>query len=322
METLREQVLAVAQSVGLDESRVDGLVRFTTNWREREPSTVRKVMTAVLTAFGALIIGVSFIGVLMSTMDIRGQLPLFLVIGITFFPAAFFCLSSQGLETVGLTLMIIGLIASGVPASFEFDSSSPRLMAALIFPVWLTVLVFAIVKMRNRAAVFTAMIIAEVYLLIFLIRQLESGPVGLSVAVLLNLLVVLLLSSPVVAIPLRLSAWLRPPLSVATTLAATLFAFVLTFERVYDNLSPDGKIALTLYNILFFVATAAMVWFGLRRNSRRLVWIGGLFWFAFLVYKYYDLLWNLLDKSVVLIVLGLVCIGAGYTIRRRITHEA
>ena len=321
MENLREQVLAIAQSAGIDESRVDKLVKFTTNWQEHEPSTVRKVMTAVLTAFGALIIGASFIGLLAVTMQMKEQLPLFLVIGITFFPAAFLCLS-LGQETVGMTLMIIGLIASGVPASINFDSSSPRSIEILLFPVWMAISVFAIMRMRNRAAVFTALIIAEAYLLTFLILQSESAPIGLSATVLLNLLIVLFLSIPIAAIPLRLSARIQPVLLTGTILAATLFTFVLTFEGIYKNLSEEGALVLTLYNVLFFAATGAMVWFGKRRNSRRLIWIGGLFWFAFLVYKYYDLLWNLLDKSVVLITLGFLFIGAGYLIQRRATNEA
>jgi uncharacterized membrane protein len=107
-------------------------------------------------------------------------------------------------------------------------------------------------------------------------------------------------------------------LLTATILAATLFAFALTFEGIYDVLSLGGKVVLTIYNVVFFTATGTMVWFGKQRDSRRLVWIGGIFWFAFLFYKYYDLLWNLLDKSVVLIILGLIFIGVGYTISRAI----
>ena len=107
-------------------------------------------------------------------------------------------------------------------------------------------------------------------------------------------------------------------LLTATILAATLFAFALTFEEIYEGFSTEGKVVLTLYNVVFFAATGTMVWFGKHRDNRRLVWIGGIFWFAFLFYKYYDLLWNLLDKSVVLIILGLLFIGAGYTLSRAI----
>ena len=323
MENLREQVLAIARSVEIDESRVDGLVEFAINWREHEPSTARKVMTAVLTAFGALIIGGAFIGLLAITLEIDRQLPLFLIIGLSFFPAAFFCFAGLSLtvkgkrkyETVAMTLMIIGLIASGVPASIDFDDSR---IALLLFPVWLAVAIAAITKMRDRGAVFTTMIITEAYLLTFLITLSESAPIGLAVTVLVNLLVVLLLSFPIKVIPFRLSARIQPVLLTATILATTLFTFALTFEGIYDGLSTGGKVVLTIYNVVFFAATGTMVWFGKQRDSRRLVWIGGIFWFAFLFYKYYDLLWNLLDKSVVLIIIGLIFIGAGYTISRTI----
>ena len=318
MENLREQIIATTQLARIDEERVDRLVNFTENWRQEEPSTIRKVMTAVLTAFGALIIGASFIGLLVTTLGIDDALPLFLITGVTFFPAAFFCLSVRQ-EMVGLTLMIIGLIASGVPASFEFESSS--VVVRFLFPIWLAVFVFALLKMRHRGAIFTATIVSETYTLIFLIRQLDNVPVALSITVLLNLLVVLSLSLSIKTIPLRLSVRIRPVLLTATTLAATLFAFVLTLEAIYENLSNNGKLMLTLYNVLFFAATGAMVWFGKRHNNRRLIWTGGIFWFAFLFYKYYDLLWNLLDKSLVLIILGLIFIVIGYMIQKRIANE-
>jgi len=190
-----------------------------------------------------------------------------------------------------------------------------------LFPIWLAVFVFALLKMRQRGAIFTAIIVSETYTLIFLIRQFGDAPVALSITVLLNLLVVLALSLPVKTIPLRLSVRIQPVLLTATTLAATLFAFVLTLEAIYENLSNGGKLMLALYNVLFFAATGAMVWFGKRRNNRRLIWIGGIFWFAFLFYKYYDLLWNLLDKSLVLIILGLIFIVTGYMIQKRIANE-
>lgn len=321
MEDLRAQTLAIAQSAGIDESRADGLVTFTTDWQEREPSVVRKVMTAVLTAFGALVIGAAFIGFLAVTLEIKGQLPLFLIIGATFFPAAFYSLSS-GRETVGMTLMIIGLIASGMPASLDFNSLSSPSLREFLFPTWMAVAGFAIVKMRNQGAVFIAVVIAEAYLLVFLIGELKSAPSGLSISLLLNLLAALFFKIPTVSIPLRLRARIQPALLTGTIFAGTLFAFALTFEGIYENLSRADQILLTLYNILFFALTAAMVWLGRRWNSRRLIGIGGMFWFAFLFYKYYDLLWNLLDKSLVLIALGLLFIGAGYALRKGVAHDA
>jgi hypothetical protein len=318
VENLREQVQTITQSTGLDEARVDRLVEFTENRLANEPSTLRKVMTAALTAFGALIIGTAFIGFLVVTMGVDRAFPRFLIIGITFFPAAFFCLANRR-EVIGITLMIIGLIASGAPASFEFDSSST--VTFILFPIWLAIVVFAILKMHNRGAVFTALLIVEVYLLVFSISQSNSAPIGLWVAVVVNAAVVLFLSFPIWSIPLRLRARIQPVLLTGATFVGTLFAFVLTFDAIYQNLSGGGRLMLTLYNVLFFAATAAMVWFGKRRESGRLIWIGGMFWFAFLFYKYYDLLWNLLHKSLVLILLGAIFIGAGYAVQRRIPDE-
>ena len=43
---------------------------------------------------------------------------------------------------------------------------------------------------------------------------------------------------------------------------------------------------------------------------------GGIFWFAFLFYKYYDLFWDLLHKSIFLSALGLILIAISYLIRQ------
>jgi hypothetical protein len=312
---IENQITTLAQSIGLDEERTRKLVAFTTNRLAQEPSMVRRVMTAVLTAFGALVVGAGFIGLLATKFDIEEQLPLFLIIGFAFFPGAFFCLSSRQ-ETVGVTLMLIGLIASGIVASADLDSQPIEIF---LFPVWLIIAAFALMNMRNTGAIFTAAAVVEAYLLIFLIGQLDSAAAGLSVAVICNTLAALLMRLPPGAMPSRLSARIRPVLYGATILAATLFAFVLTFEGIYQDLSAGEEAMLTLYNLLFFATTGAMVWFGKQRSSSLLMGIGGVFWFAFLVYKYYDLLWNLLHKSITLILLGVLCIGIAYALRTRDT---
>ena len=77
-------------------------------------------------------------------------------------------------------------------------------------------------------------------------------------------------------------------------MVATLLAFVLTFEGIYhfgqDGISAWGTGLLTPYNLFFM--------------------------FAFLFYKYYDLFWDLLHKSIFLSALGLILIAISYLIRQ------
>jgi len=313
-----EEIRTLTESIGFEEGRTQQLIALTAERRNREPSRVRQVMTAAITAFGCLIVGTGVIAFLAVTLNIKSQLPLFLIISAGFFPAAFYCLSHR-LETVGMTLMLIGLIASGAVTGIPAE----RQVALWLFPLWFVVAVLAMVKQRQAGAIFTGTLVVEVYLFVYLIGQLEDAPFSLSLAVLVNLIVVVSLWQLTPAIPFHLQARLRPVLLTATVLAATLFAFILTFEGVYDDLAGAEKAVLTAYNVLFFAVTGAMVWFGRRQNSARLVWIGGVFWFAFLFYKYYDLLWNLLDKSLALILLGVIFIAASWVVRRGgLRHEA
>ena len=137
MDNLRSHILAITQAAEIEESRVERLVKFTADRQTREPSTVCKVMTVGITAFGALIIGGGAIGFLTVTLDITHQPALFLIVAFSFFPPAFLSIAASR-KIVGRTLLIIGLIAAGAPASFDFDESVWELF---LFPVWLAIAV-------------------------------------------------------------------------------------------------------------------------------------------------------------------------------------
>ena len=91
-----------------------------------------------------------------------------------------------------------------------------------------------------------------------------------------------------------------------------LFLFWLTFlESVFPY-------AYTLFNIVYAVGVTALLVLYIRQGaSRSSVWIALLFWFAFLVYKYYDLLWSLLHKSLTLAIAGLLLFALTWLLARR-----
>lgn len=93
---------------------------------------------------------------------------------------------------------------------------------------------------------------------------------------------------------------------------ALLFLFWLTFlESVFPY-------AYTLFNIVYAIGvTALLALYIRRRESRTSVWITLLFWFAFLIYKYYDLLWSLLHKSLTLAIAGLLLFALTWLLSRR-----
>ncbi|OEH84929.1 hypothetical protein BHU72_06980 [Desulfuribacillus stibiiarsenatis] len=81
-----------------------------------------------------------------------------------------------------------------------------------------------------------------------------------------------------------------------------LFFFILTFiEAPYIS-----EWTYYVYNVLFFVGVTALVFWGQQQERSYELRIGLAFWFAFLFYKYYDLVWQLLHKSLALLILGLI----------------
>ncbi|WP_158598356.1 GDYXXLXY domain-containing protein [Falsibacillus albus] len=61
-----------------------------------------------------------------------------------------------------------------------------------------------------------------------------------------------------------------------------------------------------LYNIGFFVLMIVIIYIS-KRNKMHIEWcIGWIFWFIFLANKYYDLAWNLFNKSLSLLIMGII----------------
>jgi uncharacterized membrane-anchored protein/uncharacterized membrane protein len=76
--------------------------------------------------------------------------------------------------------------------------------------------------------------------------------------------------------------------------------FVLTF--LFEN----SFVTYMIINSLYFVLTTAVLFTALKRNYKTVYWISLLFWFAYILYKYYDLLWSLLHKSLTFMIAGVV----------------
>ena len=76
--------------------------------------------------------------------------------------------------------------------------------------------------------------------------------------------------------------------------------FILTF--MFEN----QKTLYYLINILYFVTTSLLVLWALRKDYSIRYRVFLSFWFAFIVYKYYDLVWSLVHKSVTFLITGLL----------------
>ncbi|TWI58051.1 putative membrane-anchored protein [Halalkalibacter nanhaiisediminis] len=94
-----------------------------------------------------------------------------------------------------------------------------------------------------------------------------------------------------------------------------LFGFILTF------LHDAHPVLYYVYNAGFFIITTYLAFRYLKRNETLRLRMVLLFWFAFLFYKYYDLIWQLLHKSIALFILGAVFLIVALIFDRREKRE-
>lgn len=85
-----------------------------------------------------------------------------------------------------------------------------------------------------------------------------------------------------------------------------IYFFWLTF------LDPIFPYAYTLFNLFYAIVVTALVFWFFHRDRTTEAYISLGFWFAFLVYKYYDLLWSLLHKSWTLAIAGVLLLIVTY----------
>nr|WP_176707822.1 GDYXXLXY domain-containing protein [Bacillus sp. FJAT-26390] len=90
-----------------------------------------------------------------------------------------------------------------------------------------------------------------------------------------------------------------------------LLLFWLTFM---DDIFPNSY---EWFNILNFIVVTALAFLYVRRNRVMEATVSLVFWFVFLAFKYYDLFWTLLHKSITLALLGLIAIAVTYVFAYR-----
>lgn len=320
---LLDQLTSVGE---MTDVRRKHLLDFVQQWEQNVPSTLGKVITAILTVVGSLIIGGTFTGILSIVFELDSLYALYIIVQLTFIGVGVslhFLSPSQLLAFASAILILIGLFASGGVALIPDQGIS----SLILFPIWIVTFVLLTPLMRSDEMTYINLLMVEIYLFAFLIIQFEFRTNGnfqpvipIGIAIVINLLLLTTSYTPIKILPFYIRLLIHPILKNIALLVATLLAFVLTFAEIYrfgqNGISAWGTGLLTAYNLLFMVASGAMVWFGHKLNQRNVLIIGTIFWFAFLFYKYYDLFWELLHKSIFLSVLGLILIGISYLIQR------
>lgn len=111
----------------------------------------------------------------------------------------------------------------------------------------------------------------------------------------------------------RSDPWARIESFLGLSITALLVLFLL--------LPSSGQVYLLVFNLLFAALTLLLVYYGSHRADIRIVNMG-IFWLAlFLLAKYFDWFWSLLDRAVFFFVGGLILVAGGIALekqRRRI----
>jgi uncharacterized membrane protein len=96
------------------------------------------------------------------------------------------------------------------------------------------------------------------------------------------------------------------PQSYNTAFYFYFYFFFLTFIKPQDSSSAVYMVS----NIVYFVFVTVTVILFMKYDITVIKHIALIFFSAYIFYKYYDLVWLLLHKSLVLIILGFLFIGA------------
>ncbi|MGG1251080.1 GDYXXLXY domain-containing protein [Brevibacillus agri] len=101
-----------------------------------------------------------------------------------------------------------------------------------------------------------------------------------------------------------------------SSLVYALLALIALTKMHFDAFATN-----LLVNIGFFAFTTYLLYQTLRKKGKSAFGIVLAFWFAFLLMKYYDLLWSLLHKSLSLFLLSVVFFLVSYWLERRMQGE-
>lgn len=104
----------------------------------------------------------------------------------------------------------------------------------------------------------------------------------------------------------------RDYLNEMSFLFSFLFLFWLTFFK--------EEVAALYYasNALFFVLATVSLFIYIKKQQTFLSLTSMVFWFSYLVYKYYDVLWDFLHKSVTLTIVSILLIAGTYWYERKL----
>lgn len=250
-------------------------------------SIATKIVSIIVTILGVIIGSISLIGlVFMATGDIEPQNTLYAVSLALVIPMI---LLPRVNDVIRYTLLTIGY-AAGIIAIIWIDMT-------LLSAIFLILTVVGWFRLKGRKQHLFTYALINLNLAIILFQLFEPFEKVWS----LTILALFILNACVYFTHHLLpEGELRKHVQESGMFFGLLFLFWLTFLR---DLFPYSY---ELFNLLNFALVTALVFLFIRRNQAWETAISLIFWFLFLGFKYYDLLWTLLHKSITLALLGVI----------------
>ncbi|PWW08579.1 putative membrane-anchored protein [Paenibacillus cellulosilyticus] len=259
------------------------------------------IVSAAITGLSAVIGSASILGLVMMLTDSADPFYIVYAIGIVLVLPMLILPRIE--VTVRYTLLavgfILGIIAAAFIGSFVADIPLVLLSAAGL----------ALLKQPVTRYVMYGLLNLHGYICLYHLFDSQNWPIT-------NVLLVLLAINVLVYIRMQRQATVhgepRPsPMQIASFFFSLLYMLSLTFF--------DDRFAYSyaLFNVANFVIVTLLLFWLIRKHREMEALISAVFWFIFVGFKYYDLLWSLLHKSITLALLGILLLAVTYWYARR-----
>lgn len=270
---------------------------------ERSSAIVGKVVSTIVTVIGVIIGSISLIGLVLLATD--GNDPQYVLFVLALLFVVPMILLPRFHPVVRYTLLTIGYI-SGLIAIVWIDNLGLSVLFLIASAAgWL--------RMEGRIQRFITMALININLAAIFFQLLDRYNRDFEWVV----LILTVVNTAVFASHfLFRDGALRRHIKESGLFFSLLFLFWLTF---FDNMFPYSY---TLFNLVNFVVVTVLVFAFIRRNEAWEASISLTYWFLFLGFKYYDLLWKLLHKSITLALLGIIALAVTYMMARRTGTDA
>lgn len=264
---------------------------------------VGKAVSAIVTVIGVIIGSISLIGIVLVVTDLNNPQYFLLFLGLAFI-VPMVALPRLN-PVVRYTLLTIGYI-TGIVSIIWID----KLLLTLLFIV-LSIAGWLRLEGSKQRFFTYALFNFNIGIVLF---QLFDALENLSHEFTYIILLLTILNTVLYSLHLMLpESPLRQHVRTGGLFFSLLFLFWLTF------LGGIFPYSYELFNGIYFIAVTLLVFGFLRREQSFEAGLSLAFWFAFLVYKYYDIFWSLLHKSLTLALLGIIIIAVSYVVALRTT---